>query len=210
MHKLAQLTSQAAVLDKEINDYFESKGYDIDKLRSGDGTTLDELNYGNDVTEIFVNDFENGKYEYCRDKGWWTTKFFLRKGIMKMTIKDILTVTGGRTKVVILSTDEKEKYITLWYGNVDDIDFEHVPFGNYEVEHVTVINGEDVLQLHFEYPELTKQERDAAGREAVGYPYPTEWIERLFVKYRDWNYIKELLVTKDKEEIYNEIRVVDY
>lgn len=135
---------------------------------------------------------------------------FLRKGIMKMTIKDILTVTGGRTKVVILSTDEKEKYITLWYGNVDDIDFEHVPFGNYEVEHVTVINGEDVLQLHFEYPELTKQERDAAGREAVGCPCLTEWIERLFVKYRDWNYIKELLVTKDKEEIYNEIRVVDY
>lgn len=69
MHKLAQLTSQAAVLDKEINDYFESKGYDIDELRSGDGTTLDELNYGNDVTEIFVNDFENGKYEYCQDKG---------------------------------------------------------------------------------------------------------------------------------------------
>lgn len=69
MHKLAQLISQAAVLDKEINDYFESKGYDIDELRSGDGTTLDELNYGNDVTEIFVNDFENGKYEYCRDKG---------------------------------------------------------------------------------------------------------------------------------------------
>lgn len=43
-----------------------------------------------------------------------------------MTIKDILTVTGGRTKVVILSTDEKEKYIALWYGNIDDIDFEHV------------------------------------------------------------------------------------
>lgn len=127
-----------------------------------------------------------------------------------MTIKDILTVTGGRTNVVILSTDEKEKYIALWYGNIDDIDFEHVPFGNYEVEHVTVINGEDVLQLHFEYPELTKQERDAAGREAVRYPCLTEWIERLFVKYRDWNYIKELLVTKDKEEIYNEIRVVDY
>jgi len=36
-----------------------------------------------------------------------------RKGIIKMTIKDILTVTSGRTKVVILSTDEKEKYIAL-------------------------------------------------------------------------------------------------
>lgn len=127
-----------------------------------------------------------------------------------MTIKDILTVTGGRTKVVILSVDEKEEYMALWYGNVDDIDFEHVPYGNYEVEHMTVINGEDVLQLHFEYPELTKQERDIVDRKAVGYPYPTKWIERLFVKYRDWDYIKELLIINDKEEIYNEIRVVDY
>lgn len=128
-----------------------------------------------------------------------------------MTIKDILTVTGGRTKVVILSVDEKEEYMTLWYGNVDNIDFEHVPYGNYEVEHITVINGEDVLQLHFEYPELTKQERDVIGREAVGYPsYPTEWVEILFIKYRDLDYIKELLITKNKEEIYNEIRVANY
>lgn len=67
MHKLARLTSQATMLDREINYYFESKGYDIDELRSGDGTTLDELNYGNDITNTFVNDFENGKYEYCRD-----------------------------------------------------------------------------------------------------------------------------------------------
>ena len=75
---------------------------------------------------------------------------------------------------------------------------------------MTVINGEDVLQLHFECPELTKQERDIVSREAIGHPYPTEWIERLFVKYRDWNYIKELLVTKNGEEIYNEIKVADY
>ena len=68
MHRLAKLTRQASILDREVNEYFEGKGYDIDGLRSGDGTTLDELNYGNDVTEIFVNDFENGKYEYCRDK----------------------------------------------------------------------------------------------------------------------------------------------
>ncbi len=67
MHKLAQLTSQAAMLDREINNYFESKGYDVDELRSGDGTTLDELDYGNDITVTFVKDFENGKYEYCRN-----------------------------------------------------------------------------------------------------------------------------------------------
>ena len=67
MHKLAQLTSQVAMLDREINNYFESKGYDVDELRSGDGTTLDELDYGNDITATFVKDFENGKYEYCRN-----------------------------------------------------------------------------------------------------------------------------------------------
>lgn len=66
MHKLAKLTAQASLLDREINEYFESRGYDIDKLRSGDGTTLEELNYGNDITEVFVHDMQNGKYEKSR------------------------------------------------------------------------------------------------------------------------------------------------
>lgn len=67
MHKLAKLTRQASTLDREINEYFEEKGYDINELRSGDGTTLDELNYGNDITDIFAKEFTSGKYEYCRD-----------------------------------------------------------------------------------------------------------------------------------------------
>lgn len=67
MHKLAKLTRQASTLDREINEYFEEKGYDINELRSGDGTTLDELNYGNDITDIFTKEFASGKYEYCRD-----------------------------------------------------------------------------------------------------------------------------------------------
>lgn len=66
MHKLAKLTLQAAILDREINNYFESKGYDIDELRSGDGTTLDELNYGNDITDQFVEDIKNDKYTKAR------------------------------------------------------------------------------------------------------------------------------------------------
>ena len=68
MHKLANLIAQASKLDREINEYFESKGYDIDYLRCGDGESLDELNYGNDVTDVFIQDIENGKYEQYRNK----------------------------------------------------------------------------------------------------------------------------------------------
>ena len=125
-----------------------------------------------------------------------------------MTIKDILTTTGGNTKVMIYSTDKEDRYIKLWYGRVDDIHFPYVPYGYYDVEHITVINKEDILQLHFEYPELKKDDIDIIYEKAVGYPYPTEWIEKLFIKYRDWEYVKEILISKTKEEIYEEIKVI--
>lgn len=67
MHKLANLISQAAILDREINDYFEMNGYDIDELRAGNGNTLDELNYGNDITDQFVEDMKNDKYTKVGD-----------------------------------------------------------------------------------------------------------------------------------------------
>ena len=125
-----------------------------------------------------------------------------------MTIKDILTITGGNTKVMIFSADKEDRYIRLWYGIVDDIHFPHVPYGYYDVEHVTVINEEDILQLHFEYPELSKDHINMINEEAVGYPYPTDWIEKLFIKYRDWEYVREILTNKSKEEVYNEIKVI--
>ena len=68
MHRLASLTAQASVLDRKINQYFEEKGYDIDELRAGDGMTLDELNYGNDIKDRFVEDMAGGKYEWCRNQ----------------------------------------------------------------------------------------------------------------------------------------------
>ena len=125
-----------------------------------------------------------------------------------MTIKDILTITGGNTKVMIFSADKKNRYIRLWYGIVDDINFPHVPYGYYNVERMTVINEEDILQLHFEYPELSKDHIDIINEEAVGYPYPTDLIEKLFIKYRDWEYVREILTSKSKEEVYNEIKII--
>lgn len=125
-----------------------------------------------------------------------------------ITIKDILTITGGNTKIMIFSADKEDRYIRLWYGIVDDIHFPHVPYGYYDVEHMTVINEEDILQLHFEYPELSKDHIDMINEKAVGYPYPTDWIEKLFIKYRDWKYIREILANKSKEEIYDEIKII--
>lgn len=125
-----------------------------------------------------------------------------------MTIEEILTITGGNTKVMILSTDKEDKYIRLWYGIVDDIHFPHVPYGHYEVEHITVINNEDILQLHFEYPKLNKEQINTVGKEAVGYPYPTDWIEKLFIKYMDFEYVREILTTKSKNEVYEEIKII--
>ena len=125
-----------------------------------------------------------------------------------MTIKDILTITGGNTKVMIFSADKEDRYVRLWYGIVDDIHFPHVPYGYYDVEHMTVINEQDILQLHFEYPKLSKEHIDMINEEAVGYPYPTDWIEKLFIKYRDWEYVMEILTSKSKEEVYNEIKII--
>lgn len=125
-----------------------------------------------------------------------------------MTIKDILTTTGGNTKVMIFSADEEQRYIRLWYGIVDNINFPHVPYGDYDVEHMTVINKEDILQLHFEYPELSKDDKNIIIEESVGYQYPTDWIEKLFIKYRDWEYVREILNTKSKDKVNEEIRVI--
>lgn len=69
MHRLARLSFESALLSKEIDEYFISKGYNVDvndfnkSLRSGDGIGLEELKLGNDVTEQFVERFERGKYE---------------------------------------------------------------------------------------------------------------------------------------------------
>lgn len=124
-----------------------------------------------------------------------------------MTIANVLYITGGRTNVEIYGI-KNDKYMKLWEGQVDDIDFPVVPYGNYKVQHMTVINEEDVLQLHFDYPELTEEQKDIVNREAVGYPYPTDWIEQLYIKYCDWDKVKNILLSKTNDEIYEEIKII--
>ena len=85
-----------------------------------------------------------------------------------MKIKNVVNVTGGNTKISIIgfpgnssilnASGQRDEYVELWSGIIDDIDFEHIPYGAYEVQHLTVINDEDTLLLYFEYPELTRKQ----------------------------------------------------
>ncbi|KEI96395.1 hypothetical protein [Clostridium botulinum] len=68
----------------------------------------------------------------------------------KIKIKDLLYVTGGNTKVVIYNI-KNNKYKELLQGIVDDIDFTNIPYANNDIEHLTVVNNEDILQIHIKY-----------------------------------------------------------
>lgn len=63
MHKLAKLSKEASELEDEISEWFCSKGFNEDALRCGDGASLEELNYGNDVTDEFCKRIENGEFD---------------------------------------------------------------------------------------------------------------------------------------------------
>lgn len=67
-----------------------------------------------------------------------------------MRVKDLIYITGGNTKIVIIDA-KPNSYKGLWRGIVDDIDFKHIPFGNYKIEHLTVISCEDYLQIHIHF-----------------------------------------------------------
>jgi hypothetical protein len=59
MHELARLNRKASELSLQIDNYFIDKGYNIESLRSGDGISLEELDYGNDMTNEFCEWIEN-------------------------------------------------------------------------------------------------------------------------------------------------------
>lgn len=64
-----------------------------------------------------------------------------------MKVKDLMLITGGNTNVLMYGTTEKDEYVKVWDGIVDDMNFNDdlVPYGEYKIDYVTVINGEDNL-----------------------------------------------------------------
>lgn len=60
MHRIAELQAQSAVLMGQVEEYLSQNGYDIEAIRDGSGDSLEELDYGNDVTEALCQRLEGG------------------------------------------------------------------------------------------------------------------------------------------------------
>lgn len=50
MHRCASYARKAADLDREIGNWIEERGIDVGAISNGDGSSFEELMYGNDVT----------------------------------------------------------------------------------------------------------------------------------------------------------------
>lgn len=62
-----------------------------------------------------------------------------------MTVKDLLFVTGGSVKYRI---EPYDKWNVLASGIVDDIvDFNNIPYGECEVQHISIDNNELVVMI---------------------------------------------------------------
>ena len=62
MHRAAKLHAEASRIIRQVDEYFESIGYTPENLRCGDGFSLEELDYGNDVTDVFCDRVESGGF----------------------------------------------------------------------------------------------------------------------------------------------------
>ena len=51
MHLCASHARQAAKYDLEVANWLEKHGIDVEAISSGDGSSFEELMYGNDVTD---------------------------------------------------------------------------------------------------------------------------------------------------------------
>ena len=59
MHMAANHFAKGVKIMKEVDAWFEDKGINSEDIRSGDGFSLEEIEYGNDVTDKFCEWFEN-------------------------------------------------------------------------------------------------------------------------------------------------------
>lgn len=64
MHRIAKLTAAAVEEMESVEAWLENQGFDIESLRDGGGCSLEELEYGFDITDLICDRIEKeGNYE---------------------------------------------------------------------------------------------------------------------------------------------------
>lgn len=63
MHLCASHARQAAMYALEIANWHERHGVDVESISNGDGTSFEELMYGNDVTDELCHRIEEMEVE---------------------------------------------------------------------------------------------------------------------------------------------------
>lgn len=73
---------------------------------------------------------------------------------LKITVKNILYLTGGNTKIEIRNCNRDDGAFDsiLWSGIVDDVEWGNEPFKDHEVMSMTVVKDEDVLRIYVDMP----------------------------------------------------------
>ena len=67
---------------------------------------------------------------------------------MEIKVKNLLQHVGGNTKIIIGDCFNAENiFREIWRGKVDELDWDNIPCGDKFIEHITVVNGEDWLQI---------------------------------------------------------------
>lgn len=60
MRRGARFHAKAAWEISQVEKWLEKNGFDVDALRDGSGASLEELDYGNDVTDALCDRMEAG------------------------------------------------------------------------------------------------------------------------------------------------------
>lgn len=60
MHMIARYAYLSDCYMKEVEEWIEKNGYDIESLRDGCGCSLEELEYGNDIADELCERIEKG------------------------------------------------------------------------------------------------------------------------------------------------------
>lgn len=58
MRRIVKHAQAVSEISARVDEWFESHGFTAEELRCGDGCSLEELEYGNDIVDAFVEKME--------------------------------------------------------------------------------------------------------------------------------------------------------